>query len=58
MPQINITVSSGDGGKIELPFDAYCRDDLYNILIMNGYTVQLSADDEKKIVSFIFWKEF
>ena len=43
--------------KIELPFDAGCRDDLYNILIMNDYTVQISADKRNKIVTFIFWKE-
>lgn len=53
----NVNVQFEDGGKIVLPKDAFCRDDLYNILIFNGYTVKISADEETKKVTLIFWKE-
>lgn len=52
----NVTVQFEDGGKIVLPKDAICRDDLYNILIFNGYTVRISADEETKKVTLIFWR--
>ena len=53
----NVVAEIADGGKIELPVDAYCRDDLYNILIMNGYTVLTTFDKIKNIIVFKFWKE-
>lgn len=46
-----------DGGKIIMPADKYCRDDLYNILIGCGYTVKISLNNAENTILIDFWKE-